>query len=110
MHKLLITELQRRIKAEDEMEKEVEMYRQSLKLKFEHEVKQRKRFADELLTYLPTPLLPLVAEHPIKYQVYPISKKSALFSLAQESPGLFPENSPLLVEKENFGAPAEPKK
>ncbi len=89
MHGELFAELKRRIRAEAEMEHEVEKYRASLVSKFEEEVKQRKKFADEQLSYLPTQLHHLVEEHPIKYQVYPITKKSALFSLSHESPELF---------------------
>jgi len=91
MHKELYGELNRRLKIEAEIEKEVAEYREQLKMQFENEVKQRKKFADDLLPYLPSPLHPLVAEHPIKYQVYPINKKSALYSLWQESPDLFSE-------------------
>eukprot|EP00826_Nyctotherus_ovalis_P009621 TRINITY_DN12545_c0_g6_i4.p4 TRINITY_DN12545_c0_g6~~TRINITY_DN12545_c0_g6_i4.p4 ORF type:complete len:187 (+),score=80.20 TRINITY_DN12545_c0_g6_i4:1125-1685(+) len=91
MHKELFVELKRRVEIEQEIEKEVESYRQVLKEQFEQEVKQRKKFADELQGYLPAPLLPLVAEHPIKYQVYPINQKSALLNLTQEAPELFQE-------------------
>jgi len=91
MHKELFIELKRRIEVEQEIEKEVEGYRQVLTEQFEQEVKRRKKFADELQAYLPAPLLPLVAEHPIKYQVYPINQKSTLLSMSQESPELLQE-------------------
>ncbi len=93
MHKKLFIELNRRLQAEAEIEKDVEEYRNTLKIRFEKEVKERKEFADKMLAFLPGPLLPLVAEHPIKYQVYPISKKSALYGLSQESPELFKPDS-----------------
>ena len=91
MYKELFIELQRRVSVEEEIEKEVAKYRAELKDQFEQEVKQRKKFADELQGYLPSPLLPLVAEHPIKYQVYPINQKSTLLKLFQESSDLLQE-------------------
>ncbi len=89
MHGELFGELRRRIQAEAEMDKEVERYRAALRQRFEAEVRQRKKFAEELLAYLPSQLHHLVEEHPIKYQMYPITKKSALFELARESPDMF---------------------